>query len=62
MTLREIVYKLKADKIHIHDQLSGENVTIDSTEPGSLRTLQRFLHCQVVNVEPQGQDIKVVVI
>lgn len=62
MTLREIVYKIQAEKIHIHDQLSGEVVTIDPLEPASMRTLQRFLHCQVVEREPAGQDMKIIVL
>jgi hypothetical protein len=61
MTVREIIYKVHAEKIHIHDQLSGEDVTIDPLEPASMRTLQRFLHLQVVKLEPAGQDVKMVV-
>lgn len=60
MTVREILYKVHAEKIHIHDQLSGEVVTIDPLEPASMRTLQRFLHLQVVKLEPAGQDVKMV--
>ena len=62
MTVREIVYKIHAEKLHIHDQLSGETVTIDTLEPASMRALQRFLHCQVVKLEPAGQDMKIVVL
>lgn len=62
MTLRETVYKIQAVKIHIHDQLSGEVVTIDPLAPASMRTLQRFLHLQVVEMEPVGQDIKITVL
>lgn len=62
MTVREIVYKIRADKLHIHDQLSGEVITIDPLEPASMRTLQRFLHCQVVKLEPAGQDMKIIVL
>lgn len=61
MTVREIIYKVHAEKIHIHDQLRGEVVTIDPLEPASMRTLQRFLHLQVVKLEPAGQDVKMVV-
>lgn len=61
MTLREIVYKIHADKLHIHDQLSGEDVTIDPLAPDATRTLQRFLHCQVVKLEPAGNDMKIIV-
>lgn len=62
MTLREIVHKLHADKIHIQDQLTGEVVAVDSTEPDSLQIVQRFLHCEIVKIEPAGQDVKVTVI
>ena len=62
MRLREVLHSVKALKIHLIDQLSGEVQTIDSTEPGSLRTVQRFLHCEIVSVEPEGQDVKIVVI
>lgn len=62
MTVREIIYKVHAEKIHIHDQLSGEAVTIDPLEPASMRTLQRFLHLQVVKMGPVGQDMKIIVL
>lgn len=61
MTLREIIHKIHADKLHIKDHLTGEVVTVNSTEPGSLQTVQRFLHCEVVEIEPAGQDVKVTV-
>lgn len=62
MTVREIIYKVHAEKIHIHDQLSGEVATIDPLEPASMRTLQRFLHCQVAKMGPVGQDMKIIVL
>lgn len=62
MTLREAVYKIKAEKLHIIDMLSNEAVVINCIEPDSLRTLQRFLHCEVVKIEPEGQDVKITVI
>lgn len=62
MTLREIIYKIHADKIQIKDDLSGEAVTVDSTEPDSLQTVQRFLHCEVVKIEPAGHDVKITVV
>ena len=61
MTLREIVHEIHAYKLHIIDQLTGEAVTVDSTEPDSLQTVQRFLHCEVVKIEPAGHDVKVTV-
>ena len=62
MTLREIVYKIKADKLHIQDYLTGETVTVDYIKPDSLRVVQRFLHCEIMSVEPKGDDVKVVVV
>ena len=62
MTLREIIYKIHAYKLHIKDHLTGEIVTVDSTEPGSLQTVQCFLHCEVVQIEPDGNDVKVTVV
>ena len=62
MTLREIIYKIHADKLQIKDDLTGEAVTVDSTEPDSLQTVQRFLHCEVVKIEPAGPDVKVTVV
>ena len=62
MTLREIIHKIHADKLHITDQLTGEAVTVDSTEPGSLQTVQRFLHCEVVEIEPAGPDVNITVV
>lgn len=62
MTLREIIYTIHADKIQIKDNLTGETVTVDSTEPDSLQTVQRFLHCEVVEIEPAGKDVRVTVV
>lgn len=62
MTLRETINKIHADKLHITDQLTGEAVTVDSTEPGSLQTVQRFLHCEVVKIEPAGPDVNITVV
>ena len=62
MILREIIYKIHADKLHIKDYLTGQIITVDSTEPGSLRAVQCFLHCEVVEVEPTGRDVKVTVV
>lgn len=61
MKLRDVVYQIKAVKLHIVDQLSGEAVTIDPLEPASLRTLQRFLHRTVELLEPVGNDVKITV-
>lgn len=62
MTLREIIHKIHAYKLHIKDQLTGEAVTVDGTEPDSLQTVQRFLHCEVVEIEPAGHDVKITVV
>lgn len=50
MVLREVINDIKATQITIHDLLSGETVAVESCEPGSLRTVQRFLHCKVVGI------------
>lgn len=62
MTLREIIYKIHADKLHIHDLLSGGAVTIDPLKPTSMSTVERFLHCEVVRVEAAGQDVRILVL
>lgn len=62
MTLREIVYKIKAEKLHIHDLVSCEAVTIDPLTPDAMRTLERFLHCEVVKLEAAGQDVRILVL
>ena len=62
MTLREIIYKIHANKLHIKDSLTGELVTVDGIEPDSLQTVQRFLYCEVVEIEPAGHDVKVTVV
>lgn len=62
MTLREVVFKIRAEKLHIIDKLSNEAVAVNCTEPDSLRTLQRFLHCEVVRIVPDGQDVKIIVV
>lgn len=62
MVLREVVYKIHADKLHIVDMLSNETVVVDPLEPDSLRTVQRFLHCEVVRIVPLGKDVQVTVI
>lgn len=62
MTLREIVYKIHADKLHIVDLLSGGTVTIDPLRPTSMSTIERFLHCEVVRLEAAGQDVRILVL
>ena len=56
-----IHYNAPTLALNIKDHLTGEVVTVDSTEPGSLQTVQRFLHCEVVEIEPAGQNVKVTV-
>jgi len=62
MTVREIIHKIHAYNINIQDYLTGEVVAVDSTQPDSLRTVQRFLHCEVVKIEPDGQDVTITVV
>jgi len=60
MRLNAIIHKVHAEKIHILDKLSGEQVIIDPLEPSSMRTIQRFLHLDVESIEPAGQDVKII--